>query len=244
MRLRQIAFMARHVAPVAEQLEQVFDLKVAFRDPAVEVFGLINAVMPVGGEFLEVLEPFRDDASGARYLERRGGDSGYMVILQDDNAMAHRMRLEAAGVRAVATSRGGRYVYTHFHPADCAGVLLSIDSVEVRSRLAPADERLAAGRTGLAQLRKRHQPRHILGDHPGARPAGRRRALVAAAQSPRHASRPGAGIRPGTGSDPFRAGDGPVWRRRGRHGHPRQKSHRYPGQGARRPSAFRSTARR
>jgi len=130
MRLRQIAFMAHHIAPVAEQLEQVFGLKVGFRDPAVEVFGLKNVVMPVGGEFLEVLEPIRDDASGARYLARRGGDAGYMVILQDDDALAHRTRLEAQGVRAIATSRGVRYVYTHFHPADCAGVLLSIDSVE------------------------------------------------------------------------------------------------------------------
>ncbi len=122
--------MAHKIAPVAEQLEQVFGLKVGFCDPAVEVFGLKNVVMPVGGEFLEVLEPFRDDASGARYLARRGGDAGYMVILQDDDALAHRARLEAEGVRVIAASRPGRYVYTHFHPADCAGVLLSIDSVE------------------------------------------------------------------------------------------------------------------
>src|ERR1700722_14751116 len=108
MRLRQIAFMTRHIAPVAEQLEQVFGLKVAFRDPAVEGFGLRNVVMPVGGEFLEVLEPSRDDASGARYLARRGGDSGYMVILQDDDAMAHRARLEALGARVIAKS-DGRY---------------------------------------------------------------------------------------------------------------------------------------
>ena len=110
-------------------LEQVFGLKVAFRDPAVGVFGLTNVVMPVGGEFLEVLEPMRDDASGARYLARRGGDAGYMVILQDDDALAHRARLEAEGVRVIAKS-DGRYRFSHFHPADCAGVLLSIDSVE------------------------------------------------------------------------------------------------------------------
>ena len=130
MRLRQIAFMAREIAPVAAALEQVFGLKVGFRDKGVEVFGLNNVVMPVGGEFLEVLEPFRDDASGARYLARRGGDAGYMVILQDDDALAHRARLEADGVRVIARSREGRYCYTHFHPGDCAGVLLSIDSVD------------------------------------------------------------------------------------------------------------------
>ena len=62
--------------------------------------------MPVGGEFLEVLEPFRDDASGARYLARRGGDAGYMVILQDADALAHRARLEGAGVRVIAQQPG------------------------------------------------------------------------------------------------------------------------------------------
>ena len=130
MRLRQVALMAHKIAPVAGQLEHVFGLKVAFRDPGVGVFGLANVVMPAGGEFIEVLEPVRDDASGARYLARRGGDAGYMVILQDADAMAHRARLEAMGVRLIAKSRDGRYRYTHFHPGDCAGVLLSIDSVE------------------------------------------------------------------------------------------------------------------
>lgn len=130
MRLRQIALIARELGPVAEALEAVFGLQVAFRDPAVDVFGLANVVMPVGGEFLEVLEPTRADASGARYLARRGGDAGYMVILQDADALAHRARLAAAGVRVIAERGQGRYRFTHFHPADCAGVLLSIDSVE------------------------------------------------------------------------------------------------------------------
>ncbi len=108
----------------------MFDLKVGFRDPGVEYFGLHNIVMPVGGEFLEVVSPFRDDASGARYLARRGGDAGYMVILQDEDAFAHRERLEKAGIRVIARSPKGAYHYTHFHPGDCGGVLMSIDSVE------------------------------------------------------------------------------------------------------------------
>lgn len=130
MRLRQVAFIARDAQPIADQLGAVFGLQVGFRDPGVEYFGLNNVVMPVGGEFLEVVAPFRDDASGARYLARRGGDAGYMVILQDADALAHRARIEGLGARVIARSRGETYRYTHFHPADCAGVLLSIDSVE------------------------------------------------------------------------------------------------------------------
>jgi hypothetical protein len=130
MRLRQIAFIAHELQPIADQLGAVFGLKVGFRDPGVEYFGLNNVVMPVGGEFLEVVSPFRDDATGARYPAPRGGDAGYMVILQDADALAHRARLEADGVRVIARSRDDTYRYTHFHPGDCAGVLMSLDSVE------------------------------------------------------------------------------------------------------------------
>jgi len=131
MRLRQIAFIAHENAPVVAQLQQVFGLKQGHHDPGVDVFGLTNLVFPVGGEFLEVLEPHRADASGARYLVRRGGDAGYMIILQDAESYEHRARLEAAGLRIVArNAEGSRYHFTHVHPADAAGVLLSIESVE------------------------------------------------------------------------------------------------------------------
>lgn len=129
MRLRQVALMAHQIAPVAQALGAVFGLDVAYRDPGVEVFGLANVVMPVGGEFIEVLEPIRPDASGARYLSRRGGDAGYMVILQDEDAAGHRARVTALGVREIARSDGRRYRFTHFHPSDVASVLLSIDEV-------------------------------------------------------------------------------------------------------------------
>jgi hypothetical protein len=130
MRVRQIALVARDLDPVLAQLDAVFGLKVGFRDPGVGVFGLINAVMPVGGEFLEVVQPVRDDASAARYLNRRGGDAGYMVIFQAADALAHRARLAALGVRLIAESHHDGYIFTHFHPGDSAGVLSSIDTVE------------------------------------------------------------------------------------------------------------------
>ena len=127
MRLRQIALVAHDLEPLAKAFDTVLGLKVAYRDPGVAVFGLVNVVMPVGGEFLEIVQPVRDDASAARYLKRRNGDAGYMVILQDHDALAHRARLEAAGLRKIAEHAGHKY--THFHPADFDGVLTSIDSV-------------------------------------------------------------------------------------------------------------------
>jgi hypothetical protein len=162
MRLRQVALIAHKVQPIVEQLDAVFGLKVAYVDPAVEIFGLRNAVLPCGGEFVEVLEPFRDDASGARYLARRGGDAGYMVILQDADSYAHRDRLAAEGVRVIAKNpEGSRYRFTHFHPADSAAVLLSIDSIVGDAGWAePMSDWLAAG-TGWRD----HPAEHALGIH-------------------------------------------------------------------------------
>ncbi|MCE9650287.1 MAG: VOC family protein [Parvibaculum sp.] len=129
MRLRQIALVAGELEPIVAQLESVLGLKVAYRDPGVAIFGLVNAVFPVGGEFLEVVQPVRDDASAARYLKRRGGDAGYMVIMQARDALSHRARMEKLGIRKIAEHQDKKYTFTHFHPGDFNGVLTSIDSV-------------------------------------------------------------------------------------------------------------------
>jgi hypothetical protein len=49
------------------------------------------------------------------------------VILQVADALADRQRLHDMGIRAVATRDQHDYTYTHFHPADVGGFLLSID---------------------------------------------------------------------------------------------------------------------
>jgi hypothetical protein len=130
MRLRQVALVAHDLEPVVQALNAVFGLKVAFRDPAVATFGLINAVMPVGGEFLEVVQPVKPDASAARYLKRRNGEAGYMLIFQAPDALAHRERLLARGGRNIAQYDTALYTFTHFHPGDFNGVLTSIDMVD------------------------------------------------------------------------------------------------------------------
>lgn len=128
MRLRQVAFVAKDLEPVAADLHAVFGLNIAYRDPGVGVFGLVNAVMPVGGDFLEIVQPVTEDASALRYLHRRGGDAGYMLIFQAPNALEHRARLAARGVRNIAELNTKKYTFTHFHPGDFNGVLTSIDT--------------------------------------------------------------------------------------------------------------------
>jgi len=129
MRLRQIAFVAEVLTPAAAELEDVLGLAVCHRDAEVGKWGLENVVCPLGGDFVEIVAPFEAGTSAGRYLERRGGNGGYMVILQCDDAAAQRQRITALGVRAVWSTDRPNYRATHFHPADVGGVLLSVDSV-------------------------------------------------------------------------------------------------------------------
>jgi len=129
MRLRQIALLARDLENTVGDLCAVFGLEVAFRDPGVAAFGLVNAVLPVGDTFLEVVSPARDDASAARLLARRGGDCGYMVIVQTDDLAAARERMRREQVRIVFEHAhpAGHTETIHLHPRDVGGAILSLD---------------------------------------------------------------------------------------------------------------------
>lgn len=127
MRLRQVALVARDLDAVVDDCRAVLGLEVGFRDPEIAVFGLRNAVMPVGDTFLEVVSPVRDDATAARFLARRGGDGGYMAIVQVDDLDAARRRLGSLGVRIVFEAAFDDVATVHLHPRDVGGAILSLD---------------------------------------------------------------------------------------------------------------------
>ena len=127
-RLRQIALVAKDCDPVADAITAAFGARIAFRDPEIIHYGLRNAVLPLGRDFIEIVAPVTPDASAGRYLQRRGA-GGYMVILQAESAAAHRDRLRAAGAQVVDVIDTPRHAATHFHPRTFGGVLVSIDSV-------------------------------------------------------------------------------------------------------------------
>ena len=127
MKLRQCVFVAADLESSREELCDTLGIEVAYRDPGVAKWGLANVVCPVGHDFLEIDAPTRPGTSAGRYIDRRKGDGGYMVIIQVADAAKERARVTNLGVRAVEQKDTPGYVYTHFHPSDTAGVLLSLD---------------------------------------------------------------------------------------------------------------------
>lgn len=128
MRLRQCVFVCKDLESSREELCDILGIEVAYRDPGVAKWGLVNVVCPIGHDFLEIVTPFQEGTSAGRYIDRRKGDGGYMVILQVSDAAAERQRVTGLGVRAVAQKDLPEYQYTHFHPSDTTGVLLSLDT--------------------------------------------------------------------------------------------------------------------
>ena len=128
MRLRQVALVAHELESVVGDLCAVLGIAVAFRDPGVAVFGLHNAVMPIGDTFLEVVSPAQAETTAGRYLERRGGDGGYMVLLQCDDLDADRAHVARLGVRVVWSMDLDDIRGTHLHPRDTGGAILSLDA--------------------------------------------------------------------------------------------------------------------
>lgn len=127
LRLRQIALVAEQLAPVEKHLTEVLGIKVCYRDPGVARFGLENALLPIGNQLLEVVAPTREDTAAGRYLARRGGDGGYMVITQCDQHRPRRKRIQDLGIRIVNQFETHEFRNMQLHPKDTGGSFFEID---------------------------------------------------------------------------------------------------------------------
>ena len=127
LRLRQIALVAHELAPIEAQLHEVLRINVCHRDPGVGHYGLGNALLPIGNEILEVVAPIRENTAGGRYLERRGGDGGYMVITQCDDHGPRRARVAQLGIRIVNQFETHEFRNLQMHPKDTGGSFFEID---------------------------------------------------------------------------------------------------------------------
>lgn len=127
IRLRQVALVAHDLDAVLADLHRGLGLAVAFNDPAVATFGLRNAVLPVGTQFVEVVCPTKEGTAAGRQLARLGGDGGYMVICHTDDHASLRARTEELGIRRVLEADEHGYKIMQLHPSDTGGSFLEVD---------------------------------------------------------------------------------------------------------------------
>lgn len=130
MRLRQIVIVASDLAATERQVTAALGVELCYRDPGVAAFGLRNALFPVGDKLLEIVSPTQPGTTAGRLIDKRGGDSGYMVILEIDDLATMREQIEASGARIVFEAVETGIIGLHLHPGDVGGAILSIDATD------------------------------------------------------------------------------------------------------------------
>jgi hypothetical protein len=134
MRLRQIALVAKDLAAARADITAVLGVDYSFDDAGLGKYGLRNAVFPIGDTFLEVVSPKEAGTTAGRLLEKRGGDGGYMVILQVDDLAQALSRVKEAAARIADQRDQGGAAFTHIHPKDIGGAILSLDRMIPKER--------------------------------------------------------------------------------------------------------------
>ena len=130
IQLRQICLVARELDRTIDDLEHIFGIQRCFVDPGVGRFGLVNTLLPIGRNLLEVVAPVEENTAAGRYLDRRNGDGGYMVICQADsepNQQAVRQRALDNGVRIAWEVDRDHWKICQIHPGDMKAAFFEID---------------------------------------------------------------------------------------------------------------------
>ena len=126
LRFRQAVIAARDLDAAVAELRDALPLGEPYADPGVGLFGLRNAVMPLGDTFVEVVSPVQEDTAAGRFLDRNG-DGAYMAMFQLDDLAGARERAAALGIREVWSIELEDITACHLHPADIGAAIVSLD---------------------------------------------------------------------------------------------------------------------
>ena len=129
MKIRQVALACLDLEKTDATLRRLLGCDEAYVDPEIIYFGLDNSVYTVGDCFLEVVSPVRSNTAAGRFLDRRGGDRGYMVIVQVENLAKEQTRLADTSIRTVFADDRGNAKAIHLHPKDVPGAIPSLDEM-------------------------------------------------------------------------------------------------------------------
>jgi len=130
LRLRQICLVAADLERAAADIQSVLGVNLCYRDPNVAKYGLVNALFPIGTDFLEVVSPTRPGTTAGRFLEATGGQGGYMAIFDCHDPERRRALAESLGIRIAATLNHHGFHGNQLHPKDCRATMLEFDRSE------------------------------------------------------------------------------------------------------------------
>src|SRR5260370_40353195 len=106
LRLRRIGRVGRKLEPVTADMRAILGLDVCYRDSGVAKYGLVNALLPIGTSFLEVLAPVGPTTAPGRFLEPSVGHCGQHELLRFTRAPGAVLQWDAKSIRHVHTFCG------------------------------------------------------------------------------------------------------------------------------------------
>ena len=137
MRLRQLVLVTKEIDSLADQICELFELKISFCDPELIHFGLENRMIPVGDTFIEVVSPVQENTTAERFLIKRNGPGGYMVIVDVEDIENEQQRIKNENLKIIWHENrnvGGINAQAlHLHPKQIGGAILSLDSMTPES---------------------------------------------------------------------------------------------------------------
>lgn len=127
LRLRHLCLVTKDLEKAVADVEAIFDVRLAYRDPSVKVFGIENAIFPFGLHFLEIAAPLSAEAAAARFLERSKGQGCYVAVFNCDNPLQRQAHVESLGMRVVERWLRDDFTLIQLHPKDTRAVLVEFD---------------------------------------------------------------------------------------------------------------------
>src|SRR5213080_3152810 len=127
LRLRQICLVARELEPVVDDIRAILGLEICYRDSGVAKYGLVNALLPIGTSFLEVVAPVEPNTAAGRFLDRSGGNGGYMAIFDCEDPERRRRHAETIGIRIANVIEHEDYLGIQLHPRDCRAAMIEFN---------------------------------------------------------------------------------------------------------------------
>ena len=127
LRLRQICLATRELEPVVDDIRAILGVEICYRDSGVAKYGLVNALLPIGTSFLEVVAPIEPNTAAGRFLDRSGGHGGYMAIFDCSDPEGRRRHVEGMGIRIAHVIEHAEYLGIQLHPRDCRAAMIELN---------------------------------------------------------------------------------------------------------------------
>ncbi|MFQ5522330.1 MAG: methylmalonyl-CoA epimerase [Acidimicrobiia bacterium] len=131
LNLDHVAIAVRDLDAALESYAARYGVEPLYRE-VVKEQGVEEAMLPVGGSFVQLLQPLSEDSPVGKFLARQGEGLHHVAFaVSDIEAALEHLKQEGARLVDEEPKTGGRGVRIAFvHPADWAGTLVEL--VELR----------------------------------------------------------------------------------------------------------------